>query len=217
MSGKFIDLTGQKFGRLTVVEHVNSEQNTKNRSAKWLCLCECGNYKIVCSKSLKNGDTKSCGCYKKELNRQRMISRNMTHGHSNERLHFVWRGIKKRCYNPNHVEYKNYGGRGIKLCKEWHDYSVFREWAYSNGYDENAERGKCTIERIDNDKDYCPENCKFASMKEQANNKSSNRYISYNNKTQTVAQWADELNIRQETLRRRMQRGWSIERTLSTP
>lgn len=138
---------------------------TKNKDGKkmFLCRCDCGNIKPVKPTFWETGKIKSCGCKHDEL-----IS---THGGSNDRLYQVWRNMKGRCENGNRDEYNNYGGRGIKVCKEWHDYAAFKKWAYESGYDENAPFGECTIDRINVNGNYEPNNCRWISNVEQQKNK----------------------------------------------
>lgn len=163
------NLIGQKFGRLLVIESAPPMiySNGRKRIA-WRCLCDCGNTCTVVAFSLKNGGTQSCGCAKVE-----MIKRVYTkHDGTHDRLYNVWSSMKKRCYNPKDKEFHNYGGRGIIVCDEWlNDYSSFKRFAMLNGYDPNAKRGKSTLDRIDVDGNYCPENCRFVDMKIQNNNK----------------------------------------------
>lgn len=156
------DLTGRKFGKLTVVEFKGSNNKT---GALWLCKCECGNEKIITSRNLLSGVTKSCGCLSKEK------PNHTTHGLCYTRLHGVWASMKSRCYNPNNKRYKNYGGRGIKVCDEWQEFRPFYNWAIANGYDENAPRGQYTIDRIDVNGDYEPHNCRWITIEEQQKNK----------------------------------------------
>lgn len=164
--GTFIDLTGQRFGKLVVVNRAVGQY----REAMWLCKCECGNEIITRGSSLRGGKSKSCGCvrddyWKNQRNR-------LSHGGSHERLYGVWRGMIDRTTLPSHNRYKHYGGRGIKVCNEWREsYEVFRMWALNNGYNEKAARGECTIDRINVDGDYEPLNCQWVDMKKQANNK----------------------------------------------
>ena len=202
------DLTRKKFGRLTVIKRLNNHISPKGKQySKWQCKCDCGNIVDVLGRNLNNGNTQSCGCFAKELSKKAMTK----HGQRNARIYNIWSAIKDRCYNENNKEYHLYGGRGITVCAEWlHDFQAFYDWAMSNGYADDL-----TIDRIDNDKGYSPFNCKWATRKEQNNNKRSNNLITFNGKTQTIAQWADEKKMKYSTLNSRINRGWSIERTLN--
>lgn len=159
--------------------------------ARWNCVCECGNTTVVSSSQLKSRKTQSCGC----LQKQRTAEANTTHGGRYERLHNTWANMKNRCSNPNYSEYHNYGGRGITVCDEWLEYEPFREWALSQGYDANAERGKYTIDRIDVNKGYSPSNCRFADMRTQANNMTNNIRYTINGVRKTLSEWALFYNI----------------------
>ena len=191
--GKFIDLTGKRFERLTVIEIAG--RDAKNR-IRWRCKCDCGNETLVQTGKLTSGGTKSCGCW----SRDRIKSVNGVPCH---RLTRVYYGMKERCYNPSNISYKYYGARGITICDEWMRDKIGREkfiaWALEQGYDINAKRGECTIDRINHNKGYSPDNCRVVNQCIQNMNKRfdggktgvcgvdyrSNRYIariSYNRK-----------------------------------
>lgn len=205
--GKFKDLTGQKFGRLTVIERAP----TKNKRTMWKCVCSCPNKTIfiVDSANLTSGHTKSCKC----LNNERIGNLNKTHHKTDTRLHRIWGSMKQRCYNPKNNRYKTYGAEGKTVCEEWQEFAPFYDWAMANGY-----RNDLTIERIDETKGYLPENCRWATQKEQQNNRRNNHLITYNGKTQTIAQWADDIGIKYQTLLRRINVSkWNIEKAFKTP
>lgn len=165
--GALVDLTGEKFGRLTVVKRAG----TRNGHPLWQCKCDCGNETFVVSGSLRNKLTKSCGCFDKE--------RRIIHGGSHkDRLYQVWLGMRQRCRYKKHRDFHSYGGRGIKVCDQWiHDYASFKNWAMSNGYDPNAPYGVCTLDRIDVDGPYEPENCRWVTAEKQASNRRNTRQV----------------------------------------
>lgn len=206
-----LDLTGQRFGRLIAIEESG---RSKGRSVIWLCKCDCGNTHTVIAPMLKNGSIRSCGCLKRDM----VAEKNYKHGHAGDRLYRIWAGIKRRCYVEKDASYKDYGGRGICLCEEWHDYEKFHEWAMNNGYDPDAPRGTCTIDRINPNGHYEPSNCRWASTTVQQRNKRNNHYLTYKGQTHPVTEWADILGIDKGTLESRVNRyGWSIERAFMTP
>jgi len=179
----------------------------------WLCQCDCGNEVTVSGNNLRSGNTKSCGC----LLREQCANMNKTHGGRNTRLYRVWLGMRERCNNPNHAGYNNYGGRGIQVCSEWDSFEAFRDWAFGTGYDEYAKRGVCTIDRIDPDRNYCPENCRFITHKEQQNNKRNNHMITINGITKTITEWSLTYGVCRKTLQYRLERGWDPELAVTTP
>ena len=199
-----IDLTGQRFGRLIVVSRA---ENVGKKTA-WLCRCDCGNTKIVHGWSLKSGQTRSCGCLSNETRGRNPI----THGQSYTRLYTIWIGMKQRCYYQKHKHFKRYGGRGIAVCDEWRDdFRAFHDWSMANGYEE-----RLTIDRIDNDGNYAPSNCRWATYSEQANNMSSNRIIEFGGEKRTIKEWSKITGIPHPTITGRLNRGWTIERALNT-
>lgn len=204
---KALDLVGQKFSRLYVLSRA---PNNKNGQSMWNCLCDCGNQCIVCGSHLLNGNTKSCGCYKNELigNRRRI------HGQCKSRLYNIWENMKHRCLNSKASNYNNYGGRGITICNEWCDsYETFSKWALNNGYDDSL-----FIDRIDNNKGYCPDNCRWATRLMQNRNQRSNHRITYQNETHTLSEWAEIKGLSRSCLDTRInRRHWSIEDALNTP
>ena len=209
--GKALDLIGQKFGRLTVISKAEKHiQPSGQRKTCWLCKCDCGNEIIIKGSDLKSGHTQSCGCLR--------IEKITKHSLFGTRIYTIWHNIKHRCYNSKDSNYKNYGGRGIKICEEWkNDFKAFYDWAINNGYNESAKRGECTIDRIDVYGNYEPSNCRFVNIKVQQNNKTNNHLITYNGETHNISEWSKILNIKFSTLLARLNRGWSVEKTLTIP
>lgn len=194
--------------RWTVLKKVES---LDGKNSFYLCECSCEQHtqKILARHSIVSGNSKSCGC----LAREQASARMTTHGKSGTRLHHIWKSMHERCYCENHQQFKDYGGRGIIICDEWkNDFNSFYEWALNNGYQDNL-----TIDRINNNGNYEPENCKWSTRKEQSNNQRTNRLLTYNNKTQTVSQWAEEVGLNKHTLQTRISRGWSVEDALCRP
>ena len=169
-----IDLTDRRFGKLVVLSRADNHRTPNGRThVMWNCKCDCGRLTTIKADSLRNGHTKSCGCLHDERCRQIGLkpSANAKHRASHSRLYHVWNGMIQRTTNKNRNRYKDYGGRGITVCPEWRDFTSFQNWAMNNGYDPKAEFGKCTIDRIDNDKGYSPDNCRWVDMKTQSQNK----------------------------------------------
>lgn len=217
--GQFIDLTGQKFNLLTVMYRGPDYVSPSGiHQIRWYCQCDCGNPELilVSGNALKSQTSpiKSCGC----LLGHNAKTAHKIHGGTYERLYGVWCSMKGRCYCPSNDRYKNYGGRGITVCDEWkNSYENFKKWAMSNGYQPDAPRGKCTIERVDVDGNYCPENCVWKTMKEQGNNKTDNHFVEYQGETHTVSEWAQRLGMAYNTLLNRINHGWSVDRAFTEP
>lgn len=208
---KYIDLTGQKFGRLTVIKR---DGKNKKRQALWLCQCDCGNLARTTTYLLKSGKTKSCGCLQKEIASKIgfkiLFKEGQMKNKKYQRIRKILNSMRSRCYNPKNNRYKNYGGRGINICSEWDNeqgIKNFYKWAINNGYQDNL-----SIDRIDNNGDYEPNNCRWVTNKEQANNRRTNRLITYNEETHTLAEWSRILNIKYSVLQSRLDNhNWTIE------
>lgn len=164
---KKLDLTGQRFGRLVAVKCTSTKQNG---NYMWLCKCDCGAETVVKADHLRRGETISCGCLRTELHALRAAAIATKHGGYKDRLYGVWSAMRHRCNNQNHKHYKHYGGRGIKVCAEWDNYEKFRAWAIESGYNEKAKSHQCTLDRINNDGNYEPSNCRWADPITQAHN-----------------------------------------------
>lgn len=199
-------MIGQKFGRLTVIEELPER---KHGSRVYRCKCDCGNIINARKDMLKNGNTRSCGCLQREKARD-IAKAKSTHGKSKTRLYNIYYHIINRCYRKNEPNYENWGGRGIKVCNEWKDdFMTFHNWAIDNGYREGL-----SIDRIDNDKGYSPDNCRWTTNKQQSNNRRSNIFLEYEGKTQTIMQWSEELGNKYGTMIARYHAGWPAKEIL---
>lgn len=187
-------LNGKRFGMLTVLGY----SHTIGKHSYYSVKCDCGKEFTTRRDGLINGHTSSCGCVRDEWSHSGQL--NKKHGLYEDRAYWVWAKVKARCYNKNCREYHNYGGRGIKMCDEWLDPEKFVKWAYATGYDANAPKGQCTLDRIDVNKDYEPDNCRWITNQKQQNNRRDNRKATYMGETLTVAEWSRKLDIPYNTL-----------------
>lgn len=202
-----IDLTGYRFGRLTVLHH----KITPGPKTFWVCRCDCGKEVMVGSGELKSGNTKSCGCLRRETSSKFLKNKSKKHGMFGTRIYHIWDGMKARCYNKSHVAYKNYGGRGVTVCDEWRNsFESFYGWAMSHGYQNDL-----TIDRIDNDGNYCPENCRWATALEQATNKRNVILLKIRGETKPISEWSRETGLSKECIKYRIKSGWPEEKILS--
>ena len=202
---------GQKYGRWTVLNRADDVITKDNRNIRhWLCRCECGTVRVVRESSLKSGKSSSCGCYHSEKMKSVAGGINLTHGQSSSRLYRIWRHMLNRCYYDNDIRFSSYGGRGIEVCSQWHSFEPFYEWANQNGYKDGL-----SIDRIDVNGNYEPGKCRWSGNIEQANNKRSCRYYTYQGETLTIAEWAKRYNMNYKKLWKRLERGWSIDKSLS--
>ena len=191
-----INIVGLKFNMLTVISHEGRHPHRRGVSL-WKCLCDCGNYKVVGRPELTKGETFSCGCYKKPIIKKKK------HGLVNNRIYRVWADIKTRCLNANAQNFKNYGGRGIKICKEWeHDFQKFYNWAIEAGYEKGLQ-----IDRIDNDGDYEPSNCRWATRLQNVNNRRRTILIEIDGVTKTTREWGEITGIPYKCIINRHTRG----------
>lgn len=197
--GKCINLIGERFYRLTVVSQADSGERGRTR---WNCACECGNACVGAAKELRSGHKKSCGCLRK------LVPNRRTHGHSTHPDYNTWRMMLRRCGDNRDRDYPNYGGRGIKVCERWNDFANFIT-------DMGPRPAGMTIERDDVNGDYVPKNCRWATKREQANNRTDSRFIEYGGRRQTLMQWSRETGIKFGTLHRRLSAGWAVDRALS--
>lgn len=208
---KPLDITGKRFGKLVAIERAHK---TLCGKWKWLCRCDCGNYKEIDIHSLLRKDrpsTVSCGMCKKSMKGTKCYKHGMTHTNIYQR----YKLMKNRCYNPHNKRYYLYGGRGIKMCDEWlgEDGSKnFIEWALNNGYREDL-----TLDRINGDEGYSPNNCRWVTRKEQSNNLRTNVLYDYNGCKYTLSQIADIVNMDQKLLRSRIRLGWDLDKAINTP
>lgn len=188
---------GEKYGLLTVLENHHPKDEV-------ICRCECGKLKIARATNVYYGGTKSCGCMTNPGNTK--------HGGNGTRLYGIWKSMRERCTVPSQIRYKNYGGRGIKVCPEWNEYVAFREWALTHGYSDDL-----TIDRINVDGDYEPTNCRWATTKEQSNNKTTSHFLIICGVKKTITEWSEVSGIKVGTIWMRLKKGWSDEDAVFKP
>lgn len=201
---------GRRYGRLTVMYQSGFRYKPSGqRTVLWHCRCDCGKEKDIPSNTLRNGRSKSCGCLNSELSSKRATKHGGCKEYNLEGIYRTWRSMKHRCYHKSSNRYKDYGGRGIKICDKWLIYSNFRDWAIESGYKDGL-----TIDRIDVNGDYCPENCRWATAVEQANNRRTNTSITAFGETKTAAEWERCTGVKQHTILARINNGWDPERAV---
>lgn len=198
------NLIGNKYGRWTVIAETEVTR-------KVLCRCDCGKESEVYKTNLLRGISRSCGCYKVE----KAIKDQTTHNGTGTRIYRKWRSMRRRCRDKNNPIY---GGKGIKVCPEWdNDFSAFRDWMLSQGFDENSGKYEQTIDCIDSNGDYCPENCRLATMHEQNLNKCTRRELEYNGERMSITEWNEKMGYFKGCIDNRLRKGWSIERAITEP
>lgn len=202
-------MTGLRFGRLLVIERGASGSH---RTTRWRCKCDCGRETLTTAASLRDGRSQSCGCKRIEDNAERMKTQSRIHGLSETPIWLCWRNMRQRCQNANNSRYRRYGDRGIKVCERWESFENF-----------HADMGdpptsKHTIDRIDNNGDYTPENCRWATAVQQASNRSNNTMLTLNGVTQTMSEWSRQTGIGKPAICVRLYKlGWPVERALTEP
>ena len=205
---------GQKFGRLTVKKAVKANSGTHRSHWEWVCKCDCGKEVTAVPASIVLGTTRSCGCYAHELISK--LGKQSAHKYPTYQYKQLWwkyNAMKTRCNNSDSPRYADYGGRGIKVCEEWNNsFDAFVEWALSHGYEEGL-----TIERLDVDGDYCPENCIFITLEEQAKNKRNTIWVNYDGKRVRLIELCEKKGMPYRTVKRRIKRGWSVEDAIEKP
>lgn len=197
---------GERYGFLICLSRSFPDKDSRYGTYQ----CDCGKTIPIINGNVERGATKSCGCYQKSFSRAGNPHRK--HSGKGTRLYHIWKSMRERCNNPNASNYERYGAKGTSVCKEWDDFSVFRDWALSHGYNEQL-----TIDRIDGSRGYTPDNCRWSTYKEQARNLKSNHMIEYAGETHCISEWAEIRGMNIGTLHNRIVRGWSVERALNEP
>lgn len=199
-----IDITGDRFGRLLVLRPSHQD---KRGEWHWACCCECGTNTTVAGSRLRALRTRSCGCLSREL----LVKRQTTHGMGNSPEYTAWQHMRRRCSDPNNADYKNYGARGIQVCERWNTFELF--------YCDMGPRPSLahSIDRINNDGNYEPNNCRWATCTQQRRNSRSNHHLTFHGETMCICEWAERLGMNRMTLYHRIRRGWNTERALTEP
>lgn len=199
MRTRLVDITGRRFGRLTAVRYCAT-------SYSYVCRCDCGQVKTILSGSLRSGATRSCGC----LHTEQLIRRCTTHGQRHTLMYGAWKGMIQRCENPNHQYYHRYGGRNIHVCKRWHKFELFLK-------DMGFRPPNTQIDRRNNDGNYEPGNCQWITKQGQNNNTSRTRFLRWNGQRLSVRQWSENLGLPYRGIIARLNRGWSVKKTMTFP
>ena len=195
---KIKDETGNRFSKLLVLKRAD---NTRNGQTQWLCKCDCGNECVVTASNLRRGKQVSCGCHGKSVNAKNDVPTELRQ----TRLYTIWKDMQYRCYNKKSNRFHRYGLKGVKVCDEWlNSFEAFYEWAMNNGYEDDL-----SIDRIDANGNYEPSNCRWATAKTQARNKSTNRLLTYKGATKCLAEWCETYNLKQQTVSQRIRYGWT--------
>jgi hypothetical protein len=205
---KINQMIGKKYGRLTILK----EGSKKGKVRFCVCSCDCGKIKSIQLYHILRGHSQSCGCLHKEQLSLMSTTHGLTKTTDGKRIGKIWSQMKARCLNKNNPAYRHYGGRGISICQEWMDLNNFYTWAINNGYKDNL-----TIDRKNNDGDYCPENCNFIPQSEQPKNRRGLHWIEFNGERRTMSSWARKMGMSRACLKCRLKRGWSVEDALTTP
>lgn len=200
LSSKTDQYIGKRFGRVTVVSYYDSFKG----HGRYKCICDCGNERLYIGTELKR--TQNPACFECKL------SNTYKHGMTGTKIHNTWLNMLQRCENPNSTSFHLYGERGIKVCDEWHDFQIFYKWASENGYKETL-----SIDRIDVNGNYEPDNCRWATIEQQANNKRTTRYVEYNGKNQSLSIWCKELGLKYKLIYGRLRKGWSVKDAFEIP
>lgn len=217
-SGK--DLSGKSFGRLTVLWPAGRVKKTNRTYLVYACQCDCGNIVYPTAQVLRSGHTKSCGCLMKDINREKLLDNQtgLKHGHNTDKkgmtpTYKAWNAMKQRCTNPKNASYKNYGARGVTYDPRWEQFENF----LADMGEKPGSKREYSLDRIDNNKGYYKDNCRWATIREQNRNRRVNKLIIYNNEYKTLVEWSEELDIPYKTLESRIRLGWTIEKAFTTP